>query len=423
MNQLRDGSFTLDPVTMLYVARRSTTDRANTSYLHRILPMYLIEKTLFRGTLTEAQRRQRAMTHLMAGDDKWTPTGEELNALVRTFQQAEYDPLGGWVSTRNAVQAIDIRPGGDFWRWYDTADVLVPYKLRAMGISEAFMEGDTSYAAAESAYSSFLETQNAYRQYLTDSIFYSKIFPLVAVVNNLYKDPRKRAQTGHVVDFLFNKGNRSNLKLPQLHWHKKLEVKGEENMMEMLEMASEKGVPVPLKMWMAAAQIDPEALDRDLKEDREYRALLQKYTGKDTSFEAETENQNSPWISRDGGRYEQHETEDRGIDRADEPELHALFRRTTAGRKTSESFNLNSRGYRTPLMARDFDSGDSWTITKTGKIRHNPAPQYARARANDNIYKIAKRATRDPNYRAELKKRNIEKLGSATLSHLPALKD
>ncbi|MGT3784096.1 hypothetical protein ACVTE8_16195, partial [Staphylococcus aureus] len=174
-----------------------------------------------------------------------------------------------------------------------------------------------------------------------------KIFPLVAVVNNLYKDPRKRAQTGHVVDFLFNKGNRSNLKLPQLHWHKKLEVKGEENMMEMLEMASEKGVPVPLKMWMAAAQIDPEALDRDLKEDREYRALLQKYTGKDTSFEAETENQNSPWISRDGGRYEQHETEDRGIDRADEPELHALFRRTTAGRKTSESFNLNSRGYRT----------------------------------------------------------------------------
>ncbi|MDN3104321.1 hypothetical protein P0E77_14675, partial [Enterococcus faecalis] len=131
--------------------------------------------------------------------------------------------------TRNAVQAIDIRPGGDFWRWYDTADVLVPYKLRAMGISEAFMEGDTSYAAAESAYSSFLETQNAYRQYLTDSIFYSKIFPLVAVVNNLYKDPRKRAQTGHVVDFLFNKGNRSNLKLPQLHWHKKLEVKGEEN--------------------------------------------------------------------------------------------------------------------------------------------------------------------------------------------------
>ncbi|HEH8886035.1 TPA: hypothetical protein SH447_004551, partial [Salmonella enterica] len=179
VNQLRDGSFTLDPVTMLYVARRSTTDRANTSYLHRILPMYLIEKTLFRGTLTEAQRRQRAMTHLMAGDDKWTPTGEELNALVRTFQQAEYDPLGGWVSTRNAVQAIDIRPGGDFWRWYDTADVLVPYKLRAMGISEAFMEGDTSYAAAESAYSSFLETQNAYRQYLTDSIFYSKIFPLV----------------------------------------------------------------------------------------------------------------------------------------------------------------------------------------------------------------------------------------------------
>jgi len=159
IDMLRSGAFTLDPVTTLFVPRRSTTDRAYTSYLHRLLPMYLIEKTLFRGTLVEAQRRQRAMTHLTAGDDTWTPTGEELLALVEQFQAAEYDPLGGWVSTRSAVQAVDLRPGGDFWKWTDMGDILTPYKMRALGVSEALLSGDASFASAECLVGDTLITQ------------------------------------------------------------------------------------------------------------------------------------------------------------------------------------------------------------------------------------------------------------------------
>jgi len=405
IDMLKSGAFTLDPVTTMFVPRRSTTDRAYTSFLHRILPMYLIEKTLFRGTLVEAQRRQRAMTHLTAGDENWVPTGEELNALVREFQQAEFDPLGGWISTRNSVAAQDIRPGGDFWKWTDMADVLVPYKLRAMGISESFMSGEASYAAAESAYSSFLETVNSYREDLTDRVFYSKVFPLVAVVNNLYKDPKNRAKSGKIIDFLFNRANRANLKIPQLHWHKELEAKGEENMMELLEMASEKGVPIPLKMWMAAAKIDPEALIRDLEEDKTLRQRMEEFTGKDTSHEGED--------------HFSHEFDDdeREIDSPDEPEFAALFERANT-QPTTQSLAQSQRGYRKPLMSRDFgESGDTWKLTKTGDIQHIPsmAMPARRAKSNDTIMKIAARVDRDPNYRHELKKRNAEKLGRTTL--------
>lgn len=402
IEMLRSGAFTLDPVTTLFIPRRSTTDRAYTSYLHRILPMYLIEKTLYRGTLVEAQRRQRAMTHVTAGDDTWTPTGEELFALVREFQSAETDPLGGWVATRNAVQSVDLRPGGDFWRWMDVADVLVPYKLRALGISESFMSGEASYAAAESAYSTFLETQNSYRTDLTERIFYSKLFPLIAVVNDLYKEGTNRAKQGRIIDFLFNKANRQNLKMPQLHWFKELEAKGEENMMELLEMASDKGVPVPLKMWMTAAKIDPDALERDLKEDAEYRQQLEQYTGKDTSHEGEDH------IQGFGQDYE------REIDNAEEPEMAALLNRVYTGPTTASIANGHA-GYRRPLMAREWEDGDTWSLTKTGKVRHDPHPQTARRNWNDMIYKIAARATKDQNYREELKKRNKEKLGRTTL--------
>lgn len=414
LEMLRSGAFTLDPVTTWFIPRRSTTDRAYTSYLHRLLPMYLIEKTLFRGTLVEAQRRQRALTHLTAGDDQWVPSGEELEELVRTFQTAEYDPLGGWVSTRASVQASDIRPGGDFWKWTDMSDVLVPYKLRALGVSESFLSGDATYASAESAYSTFLETQNSNREDLTERTVYSKLFPLIAVVNGLYKDPSKdKVQPNRILDFLFNQKARANLKMPQLHWHKELEAKGEENMGELLEHASEKGVPIPLKMWMAASKIDPEALLRDLAEDAELRKRLEKYTGKDTSHEGEGSNE----FSDDEDRTDY--SEDRGT--VDREYASLRDRAQIRGKLTTQSLHKILDNPRVPLLARDFgDSGDSWKLTKTGNIKYVPsaARTYKRNQTNDMILKIARQVDKDPHYRETLKRKNQEKLGRTTVKKI-----
>jgi hypothetical protein len=421
IDMLRSGAFTLDPVTTLFVPRRSTTDRAYTSYLHRILPTYLIEKTLFRGTLVEAQRRQRAMTHLTAGDDTWTPTGEELLALVEQFQAAEYDPLGGWVSTRNAVQAVDLRPGGDFWKWTDMSDILTPYKLRALGVSEALLSGDASFAAAESAYSTFLETCNADREDLTERVFDWKIFPLVAVTNNLYKDPSKRARHNEVVDFLFNRNNRANLKMPQIHWRKSLEAKGEENMAELLQMASDHNIPIPIKMWLAATHIEPEELLRDLEEDKMLRKKLEAFTGKDMSYEAEQELQDK----RNGGGEmggdmggedsEFNDEDERGTvgDRDGRTEAHVH-----SGPITSQALKHLIQNPKKPLLAREFgDGADSFQLTKTGKIRHVPSAASVdrRKRMDDMTMKIARKADKDPNYRENLKRRNAQVLGKTRI--------
>lgn len=378
---LREGSFVLDPVTTLFVARRGLTDRAYQSYLHRCLPMYLIEKVMFRGTLIEANRRQRAMTHLTAGDDVWTPTSEELSALVQQFQLAEQDPLGGWITTRNSVTANDLRPGGDFWKWTDMTDVMVAYKLRALGISEALLSGDASYAAAESAYSSFLETVNAYRTHLTNSIFYKKLFPLIGITNKMFKDPSKQRDTDRIVDFLFNANNRGNLKQPILHWHKDLTAKTEDNMMDMLEKVQEKGVPIPLKMWLAAAGVDKDTLIRDAREDKELRKELEDIKVPDSDQATEQE-----------------DVED-GVQ----------------ARLTSSSIHS---GYRTrkSILDRDFGDGDLFEITKTGQKRHVLNSEAKKKDMNWRIAKIAAKAESDPNYREELRKRNIKINGSDKLA-------
>lgn len=386
IKMLRQGEFTLNPVSTLFIARRTLTDRSHVSFLHRILPMYLLEKTLFRGTLIEASRRQRATTHLTAGDDTWTPTSEELQALVSQFQQAEFDPLGGWVSTRNAVNVNDIRPAGEMWKWTDTADVLVPYKLRALGTSESFLSGESSYAAAESAYSTFLETQNTYRNHLTNSTFYSTLFPLIAVANGMYKDgtPKEHmVKGGQISKFLMHSKNRSYLRTPQLFWHKSLEAKGEENTFDMLERASEKGVPVPLKSWMAAAGLSYESLIKDLREDSQLRKKLEAYTGKDTSHEGE----------EDTGGSEAYAT----------------------ARPTTQSVNGGAIGKRS-ILGRYNGSPEDYVMGKTGKKQYVFHNRTGKLRdQNAVIAKISARAAIDPEYRHKLAKANLDKLGYTTI--------
>lgn len=385
VEMLKEGSFILDPLTTLFVGRRSLTDRAYLSYLHRLLPMYLIEKTMYRGTLTEAQRRQRAMTHVTAGDDLWTPTSEELRVLATMFQDAERDPLGGWITTRNGVQAQDVRPGGDMWKWTDMSDTMTPYKLRALGTSEALLSGDSSYAAAESAYSTFLETCDGYRTHLTNSVFYRRVFPVVALANRMFKDPKAAKKAENVVEFLFNSTNRSNLKIPVVHWHKDLTGKSEDNMMELLDKLDEKGVPVPIKMWLAAAGIDKDTLIRDAKDDDEIRRAL--HMGGPGGAEEDP----------DAGEFEDQ----------DEPanNEHASVLPSTRG--------INSpygRGWRKSLDGRDFSD---MVLSKSGKPRYQPKSAAQKVDENWRITKVAA-STQDKNTRARLMAANVAK-GVGTL--------
>jgi hypothetical protein len=380
---MTQGQYALNPVNTLFVARKTMTDRAYVSYLHRLLPMYLIEKTMFRGTLVEASRRQRATSHITAGDDIWTPTGEELQALVAQFQQAEFDPLGGWVSTRNAVQLTDIRPGGDFWKWTDMGDTLIPYKLRALGVSESFLSGETSYAAMESAYSLFLESQNVYRNHLTHAVFSSTLFPLIAVANGLYRPDVKESQklkNGQISKFLMHSNNRALLALPKVMWHKSLEAKGEESTFDMLEAVSEKGVPVPLKQWMAAAGMDKDTLLKDLKEDQQLRKLLNKYTGKDTT----------------------HEGEDEVGDRVE-----AGVRRYP----TAQSFKKGVTGQRRSILSRSWGDPQDYVIGKTGKKQYQYGSRMKTRDVNAQIAKIDERLKIDAHRRLVIAKRNLRQFG------------
>ena len=68
--QLRGGTIPLEPLTTIILNRSALPGIQTLSYLSRILPIWLVEKALTRGTLIASTRRQRSVLHVtcLTGD-------------------------------------------------------------------------------------------------------------------------------------------------------------------------------------------------------------------------------------------------------------------------------------------------------------------------------------------------------------------
>lgn len=386
---LSSPSFKLDPLTTLYIARRTLPGAEPISWLKRVLPAYLIEKALYRGTLVEVNKRQRSMLHVQMGDDTHEFSPEEMSETVNQFQLADLDPLGAVIGTRNNVQASEIRQGGDFWKWTDNIDVLTPYKLRALGISEAFLSGDAAYSNVETALSVFMENADAYRSYLTYEVFTNKIFPIVAVSNDFFKEG-KEVSTGTRTRMTYQVNNPSDLEIPVVRWHKRLDAKSEDNMMDLLNSLEEKGVPIPLRMQAAAAKVDLESLMHDLEQDKSIRERIAKITGVPMP---------KPGALPGGGGDEEGGGE---------------FAAVLARLQRNANAKANNGLQRIPLLARNFgETGELKAKTKTGKDKYVRNQKEANARVNAMICK-ATSALADPHI-----KRNALKKVAAQLGRIP----
>lgn len=285
-NKIQQGTLELDPMTTVYIPRKTFSDTdMGVSYYRRLLPLYLIEKNLFRGTLVESARRQRGMLHITMGDgNEWIPSPGEMDYMTNIFSDADMDPLGAIITTRMGISAEEIRPGGDFWKVTDFSDSVLPQKLRALSISEAFLSGDANYNVSDNSMTVFVESLRAFREMMTRKLFYEKFFPLISMVNG-YKINSK----GKVIiqeglmdnldpeDALFMMNDGSRLLIPSISWSKQLKPEGDQAYMDMLQALTDKGVPVPIRVLAAAGGFNLDDLLRQQDDDLKVRERLKEY--------------------------------------------------------------------------------------------------------------------------------------------------
>lgn len=143
---IKKGELTLDPSSTLFIPRRTfSTDQVGVSLYRRILPLYLLEKTLLRGTIDLAHRRQKSALHIACGDDVWEPTPFELDNIASMFLGLDADPVSAVVATRQGIQANPLQSAQDFWSIGSDFQFISEAKLKAFGVSDGLLSGDASY--------------------------------------------------------------------------------------------------------------------------------------------------------------------------------------------------------------------------------------------------------------------------------------
>ena len=357
MDALSSGEVSLEPVATMFIPRKSFTNSIGTSAFLRIVPVYLLEKLLYKGTITEASRRQRSILHIQMGSEVWEPTEQELSNIIDLFQQTDLDPIGSTIATRNDVQTNELRQGGDFWKYTDVVDITTQIKLRALGISESFLSGEGTIATMEMAMSVFIEQLRAFRETVVRKTLYRKLFPLIAITNGLYIDEKEQKKTtsnpyneqnydkykviskkGPSVDQIQEEmGDISRLIIPRVEFHKNLRPEADRDYMDILTTLSDQGVPIGIKAWAAAGGINLDSLEQDLLENKKIQELIDKHKPKDGD-------------DGDGGGLFASAKEDKG-----EPTLREVVGGTQ----------------RQNILSRDF-GGDSEVVgrTKTGKRKY-----------------------------------------------------
>lgn len=288
VKQISNDALELDPLSTIYIPRKSFTHSTGVSYYRRILPIWLLEKNLFRGTLVESARRQRGILHLTLGDgDQWEPTLADMNMAMELFQNADADPLGAVIATRIGIASEEIRQGGDFWKVTDIWDQTMAMKLRALGISESFLSGEATYSNQDTSLTVFTEALRAYRDTITTKLFYNKIFPLVSALHGYtVNNAGKLSIKGNLLDKFDTMSNHeilqdgSRLLIPSVHWAKQLKPEGDQAYLDMLQNLTDKGVPVPLRAMAAAGGFNLDSLLADQEDDFELLKRIGKYQTK-----------------------------------------------------------------------------------------------------------------------------------------------
>lgn len=292
IDRLCEGQIELEPLSTLYIPRRTMTSAEGTSYFRRILPIYFMEKNLYRGSLAESIKRLRSILHITAGDLDWEPSPEDLKFISELFINADNDPIGAIVATRNGVNTNEIRNGGDFWKIEDMWNSTIPAKLKALNLSESFINGESSVQTLEGSMSGFVEQLRSYRGMLTRKIFYDKIFPLISLTNDFYIDDKARAEAQklrakrnvELSTLLYQLQDTSSLIIPQLLWEKHLKPEGDNNYLEILKAMTEAGVPVPIRTLAAAGGIKLERILKEQDEDIATRKKVADYMKKVTDL-------------------------------------------------------------------------------------------------------------------------------------------
>ncbi len=296
---LGSGTIELEPLKTIYVTRTHLPGSEGVSVFSRILPIWLLEKCLLRGTILASTRRQKSILHITMGSDEVDYDLSQYQSVAELFANADRDPLGAAVVTRPDVTVSEVKSPTDLWSHSSESDGFTQAKLRALGVSDGFLSGDATYSSQENTIGLMLENLRDQRQELTRSIIRDKIFLSLAKYHNFRE--RTQAEKDHKIqyDVKSNKAKRneflykfaqltgsrnmaeiSTYVIPDLKWAKDLTPTGSSSELSLMKELKDAGVPLPAAMLATAAGADIDTIVSSYEDDLKVREKMADYLKK-----------------------------------------------------------------------------------------------------------------------------------------------
>lgn len=278
--ELIDGGMKeLNPENTVYIGRDTQSfNQRGVSLLTSLLPYWILEKALLRGTIQMAYRRQRGILVIQMGSDTWPTTKEEMDLYVDQVISADRDPHGAVIALRQDVMFQEIRQGGDFWKHGDSMDVYNQLKMKALGISDSAFSGDTNMSATADSMTIFNQRLRQLRERMVTGLLYRKVFPITSKLNDYTRDNIDTATWQDIAAmtpdsdsirkgaFRYSKdrdgrfvstaaeitASDNKFYIPSLNFHNSLRPEASSEYMQTLDTLSKMGVPIPLRTIIGA---------------------------------------------------------------------------------------------------------------------------------------------------------------------------
>lgn len=304
----------LAPENSVYIPRASHMSYRveGVSLYRRVVPIWLIEKALARGTIESAYRRQRGIMWVQMGDMDWVASPAEMKQMGADVVLADRDPLGAVLVTRTGVNFSEIRDAQALWKHSDIVDIYNPIKLKAMGLNESLVNGDMAVGTADAVMTTFNRQIRSHRDNLVREFLYNKVFPLTSMANDFekedaYMETSSAYEIGQEPDDntegmlremasyngkrVFRRNGRymaladgqlreldgkdpAKYYCPTVNWHDSLRPEVQADYLTTLDQLEQKGVPIPLRTLIAAAGMSVGDIVASMDEDTELRKVM-----------------------------------------------------------------------------------------------------------------------------------------------------
>jgi len=258
----------LDPLNTTYIPRLNfSRDIRGMSLYTRLFRIVMYEDFVVNASLAIAQRHAAPLRIFKLGDPQtgWMPSEEDEAAFVDMLSAAESDPLAAIVMHHNvSCELVGVQERvlliSKEWEFIERV------KLLALGVSKAFLVGETSFAASVAGLQTLLERLSTLRNKIENEWLVKKTMRPVAEMNEFYKRPeselahRLRIKTPDQMELL----------IPKIKWHKNLEPTQDVAILNIWRDLKERGL-VSERTYTAGAGVDIDAERKNIAEEKKYK--------------------------------------------------------------------------------------------------------------------------------------------------------